>query len=213
MQLAFQPRGSVRAPLSLPQVSTLRRGIPSSSGCRDTDARSPKPSRRIRGSGIRTRVPGVGSRPLEEAGISLGMHGEDWRMSCQGGPGYILLWGGAAEEPEFLLAEEAHEGGSVRGRSARGGRRDEALEEADWEMSAGGGSRERDCAGRAVAAERGYGVGFSGGLAGRQMAACERRSRSWPSARRGCCDSSSSGKLLSARREGNRPVTSGTGES
>lgn len=125
------------------------------------------------------------------------------------GPGYILLWGGATEEPEFLLVEEVHEGGPVRGRSARGGRRDEALEEADWEMSAGGGSRERDCAGRAVSAERGYGVGLLGGLAGRQMAVWGRRSRSWPSARRGCCDSSSAGKLLSARREGNRPVTSG----
>lgn len=63
------------------------------------------------------------------------------------GPGYILLWGGAAEEPEFLLAEEMHEGGPVRGRRPLAGRRDEALEEADWEMSAGGGSRERDCAG------------------------------------------------------------------
>lgn len=51
-----------------------------------------------------------------------------------------------------------------RERAAGGGRRDEALEEADWEMSAGGGSRERNCAGRAVAAERGCGVGPSGGL-------------------------------------------------
>lgn len=98
-------------------------------------------------------------------------------MSCLRGPGYILLWGGATKEPEFLLAEEVHEGGPVRGPRARGGRRDEALEEADWEMSAGGGSRERDCAGRAVSAKRGYGVGLSGGLEGRQMAACGRRSR------------------------------------
>lgn len=78
--------------------------------------------------------------------------------------------GGATEESEFLLAEEAQGGGPEGGRRARGGRRDEALEEADWEMSAGGGSRERDCAGRAVAAERGCGVGSSGGLAGRPMA-------------------------------------------
>lgn len=124
------------------------------------------PSRPNRASGIRTRVPGVASRPLEEAGISLGKHSEDWMMPCLRGPGYLQLWGGATEEPEFLLAEEVHEGGLVRGRNARGGRRDEALEEADWEMSAGGGSRERDCAGRAVAAERGCGVGLPGGLAG-----------------------------------------------
>lgn len=81
--------------------------------------------------------------------------------------------GGTTEESGFLLAEEAHGGGLVGGRRARGGRRDEVLEEADWEMSAGGGSRERDCAGRAVAAERGCGVGLSGGLAGGPMALWE----------------------------------------
>lgn len=91
-------------------------------------------------------------------------------MSCFRGFCYILLGGGATEESEFLLAEEAHGGGTVGGRSARGGLRDEALEEAAWEMSAGGGSRERDCAGRAVAAEWVCGVGPSGGLAGRPMA-------------------------------------------
>lgn len=170
--------------------------------CAEPDAESPKPREWNSDPGTRSGFAPIGGSRHQSRNARRGL--ED---VLPRGPGYILLWGGAAEEPEFLLAEEMHEGGPVRGRRPLAGRRDEALEEADWEMSAGGGSRERDCAGRAVAAEQGYGVGFSGGLAGWQVAAWGRRSRPWPSARRGCCGSSSAGKLLSARRGGYRPVT------
>lgn len=170
LQLAFQTRGPVRALLFLPQVSTLRRGIRSFCGCLDTGAQSQMPSRRNRASGTQARVPGAGARPLEEAGISLGMHGEDWRMSCLRALANFRLGAEPRRSLNFYWRRRCR-GGLVQRRSARGGRRDEALEEADWEMSAGGGSRERDCAGRAVTAERGCGVGPSGGLAGPQMAA------------------------------------------
>uniref|UniRef100_A0A8C9HWG5 Type II inositol 1,4,5-trisphosphate 5-phosphatase n=1 Tax=Piliocolobus tephrosceles TaxID=591936 RepID=A0A8C9HWG5_9PRIM len=62
------------------------------------------------------------------------------------GAGSVLFWGGAMEKTGFRLMERAH-GGFVWGRSARGRRRDEELEEADREMSAAAGSRERDSAG------------------------------------------------------------------
>lgn len=59
---------------------------------------------------------------MEKAGISLGKHVEDWRMTCLRGLGYILLWGGATEEPEFLLAEEVHRAGLCEdGARAAGG--------------------------------------------------------------------------------------------
>lgn len=134
--------------------------------CAEPDAESLKPREWNSDPGTRSGFAPIGGGRYQSPKARRGVGG----CLCLRGPSYILLWGGATQEPEFLLAEEVHEGGPVRGRSARGGRRDEALEEADWEMSAGGGSRERDCAGRAVAAERGYGVGLSGGLAGRQMA-------------------------------------------
>lgn len=94
------------------------------------------------------------------------MHGEDWRISCFSSS---ILSGGRDHGGVWISIGRGGARGRARGRT-ESGRRDEALEEADWEMSAGGGSRERDCAGRAVAAERGCGVGLSGGLAGGPMA-------------------------------------------
>lgn len=94
------------------------------------------------------------------------MHGEDWRISCFSSS---ILPGGRDHGGVWISIGRGGARGRARGRT-ESGRRDEALEEADWEMSAGGGSRERDCAGRAVAAERGCGVGLSGGLAGGPMA-------------------------------------------
>lgn len=110
--------------------------------CAEPDAESPKPREWNSDPGTRSGFAPIGGSRHQSRNARRGL--ED---VLPRGPGYILLWGGAAEEPEFLLAEEMHEGGPVRGRRPLAGRRDEALEEADWEMSAGGGSRERDCAG------------------------------------------------------------------
>uniref|UniRef100_A0A2K6SLH1 phosphoinositide 5-phosphatase n=1 Tax=Saimiri boliviensis boliviensis TaxID=39432 RepID=A0A2K6SLH1_SAIBB len=61
--------------------------------------------------------------------------------------GSILFWGGAMKKTGFRLVEGHTGAGSSWGWSARGGRRDEELEEADREMSAAVGSRERNSAG------------------------------------------------------------------
>uniref|UniRef100_A0A2K6GNC0 Type II inositol 1,4,5-trisphosphate 5-phosphatase n=1 Tax=Propithecus coquereli TaxID=379532 RepID=A0A2K6GNC0_PROCO len=62
------------------------------------------------------------------------------------GAGSVLFGGGAMEQTDFRLVDVGPGGGPTWGRSARGGRRDEELEEAGREMSAAG-SRERDSAG------------------------------------------------------------------
>ncbi|XP_052572516.1 LOW QUALITY PROTEIN: type II inositol 1,4,5-trisphosphate 5-phosphatase [Peromyscus californicus insignis] len=110
--------------------------------CAEADVQPPKPREWNSDPGTQSGFTPIGGGRYQSGNARRGL--EDVLLR---GPCYILLWGGATEESEFLLAEEAQGGGPEEGRRARGGRRDEALEEADWEMSAGGGSRERDCAG------------------------------------------------------------------
>lgn len=172
MQPAFQTHGSVCAPLSLPTGFDPETRDPeflwlSRYRCAEPEAQSLKPREWNSDPGTPSGFTPIGGGRYQSRNARQGL--EDillQELHSAGG-------GGTTEESGFLLAEEAHGGGPVGGRRARGGRRDEVLEEADWEMSAGGGSRERDCAGRAVTAERGCGVGLSGGLAGRPMALWE----------------------------------------
>ncbi|KAM5248658.1 LOW QUALITY PROTEIN: type II inositol 1,4,5-trisphosphate 5-phosphatase [Ctenodactylus gundi] len=63
------------------------------------------------------------------------------------GAGSVLFRGGTTEHCDLRLVKRARGGGLIWERSVWDGRRDEELEEADWEMSAAAGSRERVPAG------------------------------------------------------------------
>lgn len=75
------------------------------------------------------------------------------------GGGLRSVLGRSDGKDRLSIDGEGTWGGFFWGRSARGGRRDEELEEADREMSAAAGSRECDSAGPAGGGKLGLGAG------------------------------------------------------
>lgn len=168
--------------LFLPQASTPLPRILSSCGCLDTGAPSGRPSRPPGWVGTRPQAPGQGAPELAEAGIGLRRREGDWRKPGLRG-GLCSVLGVAMRQTGLRLAEVARRGGEDG--AGRRGRRDEELEEADREMSAAAGSRERDSSGPAGSGRVGWRVGsWQGAVADR---VCElggecagQRPRSWP---------------------------------
>lgn len=88
--------------LFLPQASTLRPGILSSSGCPGTGARNHRSlTHRQCAIGTRPRVPGPRPGPLAEAGIRLGRSGRDWSRSCLRGRAPFCLGAGRRRRRTF----------------------------------------------------------------------------------------------------------------
>uniref|UniRef100_A0A8C6QFC8 Type II inositol 1,4,5-trisphosphate 5-phosphatase n=1 Tax=Nannospalax galili TaxID=1026970 RepID=A0A8C6QFC8_NANGA len=110
--------------------------------CAELDLASQTPSEWNPDPGTRSRCTPIGGGRYPSRKRRQGLE-DAWLQ----GLGSVLLGGGERTELGLRLAEVARGGGPVLGRSARGRRRDEGLEEAGREMSAAGGSRERDCAG------------------------------------------------------------------
>lgn len=180
----FKPMASVCAPLSLPTGFDPETRDPeflwlSRYRCAEPEAQTLKPREWNSDPGTPSGFTPIGGGRYQSRNARQGL--EDILLQEL----HSARVGGTTEESGFLLAEEAHGGGPVGGQRARGGRRDEVLEEADWEMSAGGGSRERDCAGRAIAADAGLRCRAFGRNGGSADGLVGRRSSSWPRARRG----------------------------